>query len=272
MQIKQLITIRLEKYLVNKLYNNIKTGKFIISGPCVLEDYDTSLEIATFVENLCKKYGFTYIFKASFDKANRTSVSSFRGTGLEKSKEIFKALSDKFYTTTDIHTPSQAEEIADFVDIIQIPSFLSRQTDLLTAAGETDKIVNIKKFQMLAGKDMIRPVEKVLSTGNNKILLTERGTLIPYGNIIVDLRNLVDMLELGYPVVMDCTHSCQSLSAGQSTTSGRKNMASVYAQAAKACGVKGYFAEVYKVPEEALCDASTSLSFQELELLINKIK
>ena len=227
--------------------------------------------IAEFVDTVCKKYGFTFIFKASFDKANRTSVNSYRGVGLEKSKEIFKALSKKFYTTTDIHTPNQAKEIADYVDIIQIPSFLSRQTDLLTAAGETNKIVNVKKFQLLAGKDMIRPIEKILSTGNNKITSTERGTLIPYGNIIVDLRNLVDMVKLGYPVIMDCTHSCQVLNEGQTKTSGRKEMAELYAQIAGICGIKGFFAEIYDEPELAKSDSSTSLNFSEITSLVGKV-
>ena len=165
------------------LYDKIKSGKFIIAGPCVLEDYDTSLMIAKFANEVCQKYGFTYIFKASFDKANRTSVESYRGVGIEKGIEILKELNKEFYTTTDIHIPSQAEKIADSVDIIQIPAFLSRQTDLLTTAGETNKIVNVKKFQLMSGQDMIRPIEKILSTSNNKIILTERGTIAPYGNV-----------------------------------------------------------------------------------------
>ena len=256
----------------NPLYEIMKQGQFIISGPCVLEDYDTSFEIAKFADKLCKYFGLTYIFKGSFDKANRTSITSYRGPGLEKGMEILKELGKDFYTTTDIHTPDQAEKIAKYVDMIQIPSFLSRQTDMLVAAGKTNKIVNVKKFQFFSGKDMIRPIEKILSTYNDKIVLTERGTLIPYGNLIVDLRNLVDMVSFGYPVVMDCTHACQSLNKGQLNTSGRKEMAPIYAQAAKVCGVNGYFTEIYKKPEEALCDASTSLSFKEFEDLIDKIK
>lgn len=257
---------------MDKLYKIIKSKKFIISGPCALEDYDTSLNIANFANNLCKKYGFTYIFKASFDKANRTSINSSRGIGLEKSKEIFKELSKQFYTTTDIHTPDQANKIADYVDIIQIPAFLSRQTDILLSAGETQKIVNIKKFQLLSGLDMVRPLEKVLSTNNNKIILTERGTLIPYGNMVVDLKNLVDMVNLGYPVVMDCTHSCQELNPGQNQTSGRKEMAHIYGQSALVCGVKGFFVEIHKNPEKALSDKSTTLNFDEFNNFINKIK
>jgi len=259
------------EYLMTKLYEKIKNGKFIISGPCVLEDYDKSLMIANFASQVCKKYGFTYIFKASFDKANRTSMTSYRGPGIDKGLEIFKALSKDFYTLTDIHVPSQAEKVAEYVDIIQIPAFLSRQTDLLIEAGNTQKIVNIKKFQMLSGKDMIRPIEKVLSTNNEKIVLTERGTLVPYGNLIVDLRNIVDMVEMGYPVIMDCTHACQSLTPGQKTTSGRKEMAHIYAKAAALCGASGIFAEIYKNPEKAPSDASTSLSFDQFEELVSGI-
>tara|TARA_R100000008_G_C3548043_1_gene148686 strand:- start:90 stop:887 length:798 start_codon:yes stop_codon:yes gene_type:complete len=255
---------------LDNLYDIIKSEKFVIAGPCVLEDYDKSLMIAEFANEVCKKYGFTYIFKASFDKANRTSVNSYRGTGLEKGMEIFKALSSEFYTITDIHIPKQAEKVADYVDIIQIPAFLSRQTDLLIAAGETNKIVNVKKFQLMAGKDMIRPVEKILSTSNDKIVLTERGTIIPYGNVVLDLRNLIDMREIGYPVVMDCTHTCQTLNPGQSSTGGKKEMADIYSRAASICGVKGFFTEIYKNPDKALSDASTSLSFQSFETLIKK--
>lgn len=250
------------------LYDKIKSGKFIIAGPCVLEDYDKSLMMAKFANKVCEKYGFTYIFKASFDKANRTSVDSYRGVGIEKGREILKEINKDFYTLTDIHTPSQAEKIADSVDVIQIPAFLCRQTDLLVSAGETNKIVNIKKFQMLAGKDMIRPIEKVLSTSNNQIVLTERGTLIPYGNVMLDLRNLIDMKKLGYPVVMDCTHTCQSLSPGQNKTSGRKEMATIYSKSAVVCGVKGFFTEIYKNPKEALSDSSTSLDFSQFEELV----
>ena len=259
---------------MDKLYNIIKSNRFIIAGPCVLEDYDKSLMIAKFASEVCERYGFTYIFKASFDKANRTSVDSYRGTGLERGMEIFKALSSDFYTITDIHIPQQAEKVADYVDIIQIPAFLSRQTDLFIAAGETDKIVNVKKFQLMAGKDMIRPVEKILSTSNDKIVLTERGTIIPYGNVVLDLRNLIDMKELGYPIVMDCTHTCQALNPGQSSTGGKKEMATIYSKSAAVCGVNGFFTEIYKNPKEALSDSSTSLDFSQFEELVigvNKI-
>ncbi len=256
---------------MNDLYTKIKNGNFLISGPCVLEDYEKSIAIANFVSSLCEKYNFTYIFKASFDKANRTSIDSFRGPGIEKGMEIFKEISKNFYTITDIHTPSQADKVADYVDIIQIPAFLSRQTDLLIAAGNTNKIVNIKKFQLLSGKDMLRPIEKVVASNNEKIILTERGTMIPYGNLVVDLRNIVDMVSLGYPVVMDCTHSCQALTPGQKTTSGRKEMANIYGQAAAICGVKGFFAETYEKPELAKSDSKTSLNYNEIESLVKNV-
>lgn len=253
------------------LYEKIKYDKVIVAGPCVLEDYEKSLMIAKFASEVCKKYGFTYVFKASFDKANRTSINSYRGTGIEKGIEIFKEMRKDFNVLTDIHTPDQADKISEYVDIIQIPAFLCRQTDLLTAAAQTGKIINIKKFQMLSGKDMIRPVEKVLSTGNDKIVLAERGTLIPYGNLFVDLRNIVDMIELGLPVMMDCTHSCQSLSPSQEKTSGRIELAPIYAQSAAICGVKTFFAEIYDDPSKAKSDAETSLSFSKFEELIFKI-
>lgn len=255
----------------NKLYEKFKSGKVIIAGPCVLEDYEKSLMLANFANEICNKYGFTYVFKASFDKANRTSINSYRGTGIEKGIEIFKELNKNFYTLTDFHTPDQAKLIADYVDVIQIPAFLCRQTDMLTAAASTGKIVNIKKFQMLSGKDMSMPIEKILSANNNKIVLTERGTIIPYGNLILDLRNVIDMIELGYPVMMDCTHTCQSLKPNQETTSGNVELAPIYAQAAAICGVKSFFAEIYENPIEAKSDSSTSLDFASFENLVKKV-
>ena len=257
---------------MNSLYDKIQAGRFLISGPCVLEDYDTALKIANTVSKMCEDHGFTYIFKASFDKANRTSINSYRGPGLEKGMEIFKELSKSFYTLTDVHETSQIEKVSQIVDVLQIPAFLSRQTDLLVAAAETKKIVNIKKFQLMSGKDMIRPIEKVSSTNNEKIVITERGTMIPYGNLFVDLRSIVDMVKMGYPVVMDCTHACQFLTPGQEKTSGRKEMAPLYAQSAALCGVNGFFAETYEIPEEAPSDSTTSLSFKELESLLVRTK
>lgn len=255
------------------LYEIIKSNKFVISGPCVMESYEKCSEIAEFAKNICEKHGLTYIFKASFDKANRTSISSFRGPGIEKGVDIFKKLKkDGYYTTTDVHIPSHSNYLKDVIDIIQIPAFLSRQTDLILSAAKTNKIVNIKKFQLLSGKDMIRQVEKAKSVGNNKIILTERGTSIPYGNLVVDLRNIVDMVGLNYPVVMDCTHACQFLTPGQEKTSGRKDMAAIYAQAANICGANGFFAEIYPDPIKAPSDSTTSLSFDQFEELIYKIK
>lgn len=256
---------------MDNLFEKFATKKVIVAGPCVLEDYEKSLLLANFAKDICSKYGFEYVFKASFDKANRTSINSYRGTGIEKGIEIFKELRKNFYILTDIHTPEQANAIADYVDVIQIPAFLCRQTDMLVSAAQTGKIINIKKFQMLSGTDMTKPVEKVLSVGNNKIILTERGTIVPYGNVLVDLRNIIDMLKLGFPVMMDCTHACQSLTPNQETTSGRLELAPIYAQAAAICGVKNFFAEIYDNPIKAKSDATTSLDFKQFEDVVSKI-
>jgi 2-dehydro-3-deoxyphosphooctonate aldolase (KDO 8-P synthase) len=257
--------------LADNLYKKIRGDKFIISGPCVLESYEKALKLAKFAQRLVEGFGFTYIFKASFDKANRTSVDSFRGVGLDEGVEIFKELSKDFLITTDVHETHQVDKIAEVVDIIQIPAFLCRQTDLLLSAGETQKVVSVKKFQLLSGQDMIRPLEKIQSTGNDKVILIERGTLVPYGNVILDVRNLIDMKKLGVPVVMDCTHTCQSLNSGQTKTSGRKEMAELYAQVAGICGIKGFFAEIYDEPELAKSDSSTSLNFSEITSLVEKV-
>ena len=254
----------------SKMYKDITRDKFLISGPCVLESYEKAFELAKYASKIANSYGFKYVFKASFDKANRTSVDSFRGVGLDEGIEIFKELGKDFHITTDVHETYQVEKLADVVDILQIPAFLCRQTDLLLSAGETNKIVSVKKFQLLSGQDMIRPIEKIQSTGNNNIILIERGTIIPYGNVVLDIRNLIDMKKLGVPVVMDCTHTCQSLTTGQSKTSGRKEMAELYAQTAAVCGVKGFFAEIYDEPDKAKSDSSTSLDFKQIKSLVDK--
>ena len=244
----------------------------IIAGLNVLEDDQQTVEVAEKLKKIIESQGNPFIFKASFDKANRSSVDSYRGPGLEKGLEIFKELKKSGYQLiTDIHEISQVEKISEVIDIIQIPAFLCRQTDLLLSAGETQKVVSVKKFQLLSGQDMIRPLEKIQSTGNDKVILIERGTLVPYGNVILDVRNLIDMKKLGVPVVMDCTHTCQSLNAGQTKTSGRKEMAELYAQVAGICGIKGFFAEIYDEPELAKSDSSTSLNFSEITSLVGKV-
>lgn len=255
-----------------ELYNSISKNKFLIAGPCVIENEETLFEIAEHVNEISKKHSFVYIFKASFDKANRTSIGSYRGRGIEEGLKTLEKVKRKYKLpiTTDIHESWQAELVKDVVDIIQIPAFLCRQTDLLIAAGNTGKIVNIKKAQFLSGKSMRHPVEKVESTGNKKILLTERGSMYGYQNLVVDYTGILDMMELNYPVVFDATHSVQkpSLSA---VTGGNRDYAPYLAYAAAAIGVKGYFFEVHPRPEEALSDAANTISIDEFQKVAYKL-
>ena len=184
----------------------------LIAGPCSLEDWDTVLKIASHCQYLANDNGFDYIFKGSFDKANRTSVNSKRGIGIDEAKWMFRTLREFGIEkiTTDIHEPWQAKQLEPYVDIIQIPAYLCRQTDLLVAAGETGRTVNIKKGQFISGSNMIHAVNKVKSTGNNNIMLTERGSMFGMNDLVVDARQIVDMKELGVPVILDCTHSTQT--------------------------------------------------------------
>ena len=225
------------------LYETLKNNLFIMAGPCVIESKDICFEIAERAKEASEKYGFTYIFKASFDKANRTSASSFRGTGLEKGLEVLQAVKDKFNVpiVTDIHESYQAEPVGNICDIIQIPAFLCRQTDLLLAAAATKKIVNIKKAQFLSGLDMKYPLEKVYTADNKQVMLTERGTMFGYGNLVVDFRNLIDMQQFNVPVIMDLTHSTQKPGALDGKSGGNPEYAPYLAAAASACGIRGFF-------------------------------
>jgi 2-dehydro-3-deoxyphosphooctonate aldolase (KDO 8-P synthase) len=254
------------------LYEKIKRGRFLLSGPCAIESESLVMEIAEKVKKLSKELGFTYVFKASFDKANRTSLSSFRGPGMEEGLKILQKVKTEFELpiVTDIHESYQAAPVAEVADILQIPAFLCRQTDLLVAAAKTDKIVNIKKAQFLDGKDMFYPTEKVRESGNNKIMLTERGTLFGLGRLVVDFTQIVDMKEFGYPVVMDVTHSTQRPGGG-ATSGGNPHYAPYIAKAAKAIGVDGYFMEVHPNPKEALSDGSNMLDLESFEKLIKEI-
>ena len=250
-----------------------KYNRFIISGPCVIEDEYTVMKIAEKVKELTSKYNFHYIFKASFDKANRTSINSFRGPGIENGLQILKKVKDTFNVeiTTDIHEAWQAEVVAPVVDIIQIPAFLCRQTDLLVAAGKTKKVVNIKKAQFLDGKNMINAVNKVQETGNNKIMLTERGSMFGLGNLVVDFRQIIDMKEFGYPIIMDCTHSTQRPGALGDKSGGDRKYASYMAKLAKAVGVNGFFFEVHPDPDNALSDGPNMIQLNNFENIIKQI-
>jgi len=244
----------------------------LIAGPCSLEGRVQAHEIADKCSQLANKYGFDYYFKASFDKANRTSVNSKRGIGIDKAIKIFEELKELqgCKITTDIHEPWQAEKLANVVDIIQIPAYLCRQTDLLVAAGNTWKTVNIKKGQFIDGRNMIHAINKVKSTDNNQVMLTERGSMFGMGDLVVDFRQVVDMKELGVPVIIDCTHSTQKPNSGN-TTAGQPRYAIHIAKAAKAVGVDGYFFEVHPNPSAAWSDGSNMIQLDKFEEILKQL-
>lgn len=258
---------------LENLYQKLKKAKFIIAGPCVIESEKLCLEVAENLMNICERYNIHYIFKSSFDKANRTSINSFRGPGIKKGIEILEKVKNKFNIpiTTDIHESWQAEEVKDVVDIIQIPAFLCRQTDLLISAGKTKNIVNIKKAQFLSGKDMKYPAEKVKSTGNNKIILTERGTIFGYGDLVVDFRNIIDMKELGYLVVFDATHSVQKPGGLGGKSGGDRKYVPYLTYCANACGVNGFFFEVHPDPDNALSDGPNMINYKQFEEILKNL-
>lgn len=248
---------------------------FLIAGPCVIEDQTLIEQIATHVSGICKELGIPYVFKASYRKANRTSVSSFTGLGDELGLDLLKKTGDKFNlpTTTDIHSADEASIAAHFVDILQIPAFLCRQSDLLQAAGETGKVVNIKKGQFISGEAMKFAVEKIKRTGNEKIMLTERGTTFGYQDLVVDYRNIPIMQSHGVPVVMDCTHALQQPNQTSGITGGNPQMIGTIAKAAIATGANGLFIETHPDPAKALSDGANMLQLDLLkDLLIDLIK
>lgn len=254
-------------------FAGLKQGPFFILGPCVIENQTILDTIATELSRLKDKYQVPIIFKASFDKANRTSADAYRGPGMREGLEMLADIKKRFGfpILTDIHESYQAEIAAEYVDVLQIPAFLCRQTDLLLAAGKTGKIVNIKKAQFLSGQDMKFPVDKVKSTGNQNIMLTERGTMFGYNNLVVDFRNIPDMAQFGFPVVMDCTHSVQRPGAGGGKTIGNREFVPSMALAAKAFGASGYFLEVHPDPDSAPSDGPNMLYLKDLESLMAKL-
>ncbi|WP_300671774.1 3-deoxy-8-phosphooctulonate synthase [Desulfoluna sp.] len=257
--------------------NSLRTGPeappFLIAGPCVIETRDICLRIAEFLSRLTRKEGVPYIFKASYDKANRTSIDAFRGPGPQEGLRILEEIRREFGipVISDIHSPEQAIEAAEVLDILQIPALLCRQTDLIVAAAKTGKPVNIKKGQFLAPWDMENIVKKAQSAGNNDILLTERGTSFGYNNLVVDMRSLGIMKETGCPVIFDATHSVQ-LPGGQGTKSGGdRRQAPPLAKAAIAAGADGLFMETHFDPDNALCDGPNSVTFGMMEALLPQI-
>ncbi len=238
----------------------------IIAGPCVIESHDLCLEVGSKVKQIASDLGLPYIFKASFDKANRTSVKSFRGPGLDKGLEILASVRSTLNVPvlTDIHEPWQAKPAAEVVDVLQIPAFLCRQTDLIVAAAETGKCVNIKKAQFLAAWDMKNSVEKARSTGNMNITLTERGSSFGYNMLVVDMCGLPVMRDLGCPVVFDATHSVQRPGGLGDASGGAREYVPHLMRAAVAVGVDALFLEVHPNPAEALCDAASMLKLSDL--------
>ena len=251
--------------------NNTKPT--LIAGPCVIESMELLDTVAQKLVEINNKLNTNIIFKASFDKANRTSLNSFRGPGLEKGLQMLADIKSKYnlQITTDIHESYQAEAAGEVCDILQIPAFLCRQTDLLVSAAKTGKIVNIKKAQFLSGVDMKYPVEKAHESGAKDVWLTERGNCFGYNNLVVDFRNIADMKEIVPTVIMDCTHSVQRPSAGNGKTIGDRKFVPSMALAAKAFGATGYFFEVHPTPDEGLSDAANMLELDKLEDLIMKL-
>ena len=244
-----------------------------IAGPCVIESAELLANVATTISDINKRLGTDIIFKASFDKANRTSIHSFRGPGLEKGLQMLADIKQQFglKILTDIHESCQAEAVGQVVGVIQIPAFLCRQTDLLVSAAKTGCTVNIKKAQFLSGKDMVYPVEKAREAGAKDVWLTERGNMYGYNNLVVDFRNISDMLEITPRVVMDCTHSVQRPGSSNGTTGGDRRFIPSMALAAKAFGANGFFFEVHPDPDHALSDGPNMLQSDKLEELIKEI-
>ena len=251
-----------------------KDQPIFIAGPCVIESQKLLETVAAELVRINQRLGTDIIFKASFDKANRTSIRSFRGPGLERGLQMLADIKSKYHLrlTTDIHESWQAEPVGEVVDVLQIPAFLCRQTDLLVAAAKTGKTVNIKKAQFLSGKDMRYPVEKARDAGAAEVWLTERGNCMGYNNLVVDFRNIPDMLDIVPTVVMDCTHSVQRPGGGEGKTVGDRRFVPAMAQAAKAFGATGYFFEVHPTPDQGLSDAANMLELDKLEKLIEELK
>ncbi|AGB29206.1 3-deoxy-8-phosphooctulonate synthase [Prevotella dentalis DSM 3688] len=245
----------------------------LIAGPCVIESAELLDTVASRLTAINRRLGTDIIFKASFDKANRTSLHSFRGPGLERGLQMLADVRQRHQLriTTDIHEAWQAKAAGEVCDVLQIPAFLCRQTDLLVAAARTGRIVNIKKAQFLSGRDMVYPVQKARESGAREVWLTERGNCFGYNNLVVDFRNIPDMLELVPTVVMDCTHSVQRPSAGDGKTVGDRKFVPAMALAAKAFGATGFFFEVHPDPDRGLSDAANMLELDKLESLISQL-
>ena len=246
---------------------------FLIAGPCVVENEELVMEIGEKVSTLCKNLGIAYVFKASYRKANRTSANSFTGIGDDTGMELIKKVGAAFKvpTTSDIHAHDEAAIAAKYIDILQIPAFLCRQTDLLLAAAATGKIVNVKKGQFLSGASMKFAVDKIRLAGNDKVMLTERGNTFGYQDLVVDYRNIPAMAENGVPVIMDCTHSLQQPNQTTGVTGGNPQLIETIAKAAIATGAHGLFIETHPNPAQAKSDGANMLPLDKLAPLLEKL-
>lgn len=266
-----MIPIFLQDLFKNQSYN--PNNFFLIAGPCVVESEEIVMEIADSVSNSCKKLGIPYVFKASYRKANRTSASSFTGLGDDIGLNLIKKVGSTYNlpTTSDVHAHEECAMAAEFIDILQIPAFLCRQTDLLLAAAETGKIVNVKKGQFLSGPSMQFAVDKIKKAGNNNIMLTERGTTFGYQDLVVDYRNIPWMQAHSTPVIMDVTHSLQQPNQTSGVTGGNPQLIGTIAKAAVAVGANGLFIETHPNPSQAKSDGANMLPLHLLEPLLEQL-
>jgi len=247
---------------------------FLIAGPCVIEDEETTLKVATFLKETSEAMDIPVIFKTSYDKANRTSIDSFRGPGLDKGLEIIQKVKEKtgLPVLSDVHDNGEVEKAAKVLDIIQIPAFLCRQTDLLVTAARTGLPINLKKGQFLSPWEMEQPIGKITSTGNRSVLITERGTSFGYNNLIVDIRSIPIMKNFGFPVVFDATHSVQLPGSSGTSSGGQREFVEYLSRAAVAAGAGGVFLEVHPHPDSALCDGPNSLPMEQVRPLLALLK
>lgn len=257
---------------------NVKIGGgnplVLVAGPCVIEDEKALLRVASILKEICARANFPLIFKSSFDKANRTSIRSYRGPGMERGLQILTRVKEELNlpVLSDVHEPLQVQEASEVLDVLQIPAFLCRQTDLLLAAGKTGKPVNVKKGQFLSPWEAQYILEKIASTGNHQVMLTERGTSFGYNNLVVDMRSLPLMRGFGYPVLFDASHSVQLPGGASSSSSGLREFVPHLARAAVATGCDGLYMEVHEDPDSALCDGPNMLRLKDLPGLLDQVK
>lgn len=257
-----------------QLWNTLRRGRFIVvAGPCVIENEALCLRVAETLAELCRRLGLTYIFKASYDKANRTSTRSFRGPGLKVGLKILDRVRSRLGVPvlTDVHTEEQARAAGEVVDVVQVPAFLCRQTDLIQAAARTGRILNLKKGQFLSPTEMGQVVRKAVEVGGRKLLVTERGTTFGYNNLVADLRAIPIMQQFGYPVLFDATHAVQLPGGGGDRSAGQRQFAPVLARAAVAAGADGLFIETHPDPDRALSDGPNMVRLQDMPALLEQV-